>query len=344
LETLDPIFKPDKILTMPANLPPEYFAVEKKYREARTISEKIAILKEMLSVIPKHKGTEKLQAEIRTKISRLQKEAKEAKKEKRRDYLFHPRREGAAQVVLVGFPNAGKSQLLSALTNARPEVAPYPFTTMIPQVGMMPYEDIKIQIVDLPPLTGERAEYWQLDVIRGADLVLLVVDLTQDSLVEEVDEIKRRLEKSAIYLVGRGGREERVVGPVKKRTIIVANKEDEEISKENLRILGEFYSNEFPILPISAKEGSGIEELKDLIFKELEIIRVYTKKPGKPPDLKDPLILRKGSTVLDAAEALHKDFRKNFRYARVWGSAKFDGQRVERNHILKDGDIVEIHT
>jgi hypothetical protein len=328
---------------MPANLPPQYFEVEKRYREARTLQEKIAILKEMLAIVPKHKGTEKLQAELKSKISRLQKEAREKPKTARRDTIFHPKREGAAQVVIVGPPNSGKSKLLSSLTRATPEVAPYPFTTQIPQVGMMEFEDIKIQMVDTPPITEEHIAYWQIDIIRNADLVLLVVDAFQDDVIEYIDGIIKRLKDSKIELITGEEGEQFVVGPVKKRTLLVANKIDLPQSRDNLSIIKEFYGNKFPIVSISAETGEGIEELKGRIFQELDIIRVYTKTPGKPPDMKDPLILKTGSTVLDAARAIHKDFEKNLKYARLWGSSKFPGQRVERNYILKDKDIVEFH-
>lgn len=328
---------------MPANLPPQYFEVEKKYREARTLQEKIAILKELLAIIPKHKGTEKLQAELKTKISRLQKEAREKPKTARRDSLFHPKREGAAQVVIIGPPNSGKSKLLSSLTRAIPEVAPYPFTTQIPSVGMMDFEDIKIQMVDTPPITEEHIAYWQIDIIRNADLVLLVVDASSDEAVENIEQIVRRLRNSKIELITGEEGELSVIGPIKKKTIVVTNKMDLREAQENLPIIKEFYGEKFPIVSISAERGDSLQDLKKTIFNELDIIRVYTKSPGKPPDMKDPLILKTGNTVLDAARSIHKDFEKNLKYARLWGSSKFPGQRVERNYVLKDKDIIEFH-
>jgi len=328
---------------MPANLPPQYFEVEKKYREARTLQEKIAILRELLAIVPKHKGTEKLQAELKTKISRLQREAREKPKTARKDTVFHPRREGAAQVVIIGPPNSGKSKLLSSLTRAAPEVAPYPFTTQIPHVGMMDFEDIKIQIVDTPPITEEHIAYWQIDIIRNADLILLVVDVSHNDTIKYIEQILRRLQDSKIELITGEEGELSVIGPIKKKTILIANKMDLPEARQQFPIIRKSYIEKFPIVSISAETGESLQELKKAIFDELDIIRVYTKTPGKPPDMRDPLILKIGSTVLDAARAIHKDFEKNLKFARLWGSSKFPGQRVERNYVLKDKDIVEFH-
>ncbi len=328
---------------MPANLPPEYFQVEKKYRTARTIEEKIAVLRELLSIVPKHKGTEKLQKDLKTKIARLRREAQERKAQGKRTASFVVRKEGAAQIALVGYPNTGKSQLLRSMTNAEPEVAPYPFTTYKPNVGMAPFEDIAFQLVDLPPVSEDHIEYWVVDIVRNADLVLLFSDMSDDEFLERTQGVIEKLEEKKIILVGKGGTEVHAVGPVEKRTILVANKMDAPGAEERFELLREFFGEEFPIIPVSAQEGRGLEELKKLIFRELEIIRVYTKEPGKPPDLTDPLILKKNSTVLDAAREIHKDFAEKLKYARLWGSSKFDGQRVEKSYILADKDIVEFH-
>jgi len=328
---------------MPANLPPQYFDAEKKYREARTTQEKIQALREMLAIIPKHKGTEKLQAELKSKIARLKEEQKKRPTTARSEQKLFPRREGAARVSLVGPPNSGKSLLLSRLTRARPQVAPYPYSTFKPEVGMMEYEDIQIQLVDMPPITKERAEYWQLEIMRQSDLILLVLDLSSNDPFEDFTGIKSKLEESNISLIGKGERDDSILGPTNKRTLILANKADLQGTQETFLILKELLGNEFPLHTVSAEKCTGLEELKDLIFEELEIIRVYTKEPGKPPDMKDPLILKKGSTVLDAARGIHKDFEERLKYARLWGSAKFDGQRVERTYVLQDKDIVEFH-
>jgi len=328
---------------MPANLPPQYFDAEKEYREAKTIEEKIRALKKMLAVMPKHKGTDKLQADIRAKISRLQKELEAEKKGKKRGAFYYIKKEGAGQVVLVGYPNSGKTSLANSLSGTDHPVASYPFTTQMPQVSMMKYEDIHIQLIDIPPLTEEHVVYWQIELIRNSDLILMVLDLESEEVLEHYENILSILSARKINLIGKGERESNLFGPVNKRAIIAANKLDVQGAYDRLELLYGLVNKKFPVVPVSAKFGNGLEELKDLIFKELEIIRVYTKEPGKPPVLEDPLILKKGSTVLEAAEEIHKDFAEKLKYARVWGSTKFEGQRVEKHYILQDKDIVEFH-
>ncbi len=327
---------------MPANLTPEYFEAEKKYRAARTIEEKIAALREMLAVMPKHKGTDKLQADIRAKISKLKKLLAEEKKSGGRRRFIYPRKEGAGQCVLVGPPNVGKSSILAALTKAKPVIAPYPFSTQNYVIGMMPFEDIQIQLIDTPPFVPKKLPFWQIDITRNCDLVLLVADLSTDTLLDDLETTFQAFEEHKITLIGKGERGEEIFGPVRKRTLVLASKVDAEGAADRLEILKEFLPD-FPIVPVSAVTGEGLEEVKPLIFKELEVIRVYTKEPGHPPDMSDPLILKLGSTILDAAEKIHKDFARKLKYARVWGSSKFDGQRLERTYVLQDKDIVEFH-
>jgi len=327
---------------MPANLTPEYFEAEKKYRSARTIEEKIAALREMLAVMPKHKGTDKLQADIRAKISKLQKLLKEERKAGGRRRFLYPRREGAGQAALVGPPNSGKSSLIASLTEAHPVVADYPFSTHEYVPGMMPFEDIQIQLIDLPPFMRGHITFWQTDIVRNADLILLVADMSVDSVIEDLQEVIELLDEKKIKLIGSGQRVDDIFGPVHKRTILIANKMDADGADERLEILKEFFGD-FPIMPVSTLDGTGLDKLPALIFRELEVIRVYTKEPGHPPDMEDPLILPIGATVLDAAEKIHKDFARKLKYARLWGSSRFGGQRVERHYKLQDRDIVEFH-
>ncbi len=328
---------------MPANLPPQYYEAEKRYRDARTNEERLAILKEMWAIMPKHKGTDKLQGDLKAKISELKKEMQKPRTAGRRTHSHRVPRQGAAQVVLIGPPNVGKSQILSRLTKATPQVAPYPFTTQEPQVGMIEFEDIKIQLIDTPPIKDDFIQPWLPPIIRSADLVLLVVDLGSDEVLEEMDGVIRRLEESRIKLVSGEPEGVGLFGDAYKKTIILGNKSDLEGAGPNLEALKDLYADKFPIISISSKHsGNGIRLKKD-IYQTLNIIRVYTKEPGKPADLKDPVVLKKGSIVLDAAKAIHKDFAHNLRYVRMWGSSKFDGQQVDRDHPLKDGDIVEFH-
>jgi len=328
---------------MPANLPPQYYEAEKRYRDARTNEERLAILKEMWAIMPKHKGTDKLQGDLKAKISELKKEIQKPRTTHRRTYSRRVPRQGAAQVVLIGSPNVGKSQILSRLTKATPQVAPYPFTTQEPQVGMIEFEDIKIQLIDTPPVTGDFIQPWLPPIILSADLILLVVDLGNDEVLEQIDGVIRRLEESRIKLVSDEPEGVGLFGDAYKKTIILGNKSDLEGAGPNLEALKDLYADKFPIISISSNDsGNGIRLKKD-IYQTLNIIRVYTKEPGKPADLKDPVVLKKGSIVLDAAKAIHKDFAHNLRYVRMWGSSKFDGQQVDRDHPLEDGDIVEFH-
>ncbi len=329
---------------MPANLPPEYFEVERKYRKAKTIKEKIAVLRELLSVVPKHKGTEKLQAEIKSKIARLRREQEEEKRTGRRSFTLYVPPQGAAQVVIIGPPNTGKSSLLKALTSANPIVAPYPFATTQPVAGMMNYQDIQIQLVDTSPITENHIDSWVIDLVRNSDLVIIVGSVDSTEPEESIEPIFHQMEKRSITFVGSGSSDSYLFGPTTKRVMFVMNKLDLSGSDAFLKKFVSKYGKKFPVIPISCLNGLGIDELPSKIFTELEIIRVYTKPPGKPPVMKNPLILKKGETVLDAAKELHKDFARNLKYAKLWGpSAKFPGQRVERTHTLQDGDIIELH-
>lgn len=324
---------------MPANLPPQYYETERRYRLARTVEERIQILQEMLAIMPKHKGTEKLQAELKTKISKLRKEEQKKRAQRRKAYGYHIETEGAAQVVLIGPPNSGKSQLLATLTNANPEVASYPFTTRKPSVGMMEFEDIKIQLIDTPPLSTEPLKWWMVEIIRNTDLLVGVLDLGKDDLSEQMQSILEKLEQSKVNVLEETGEE----GYLYKKLLIVANKNDIPEANERFNRLKKCYPEKFELLYVSAINLRGLEELKLLIFSALDIVRVYTKTPGKPPDMHDPLILKRGSTVMDAARSIHKDFSKQLKYARCWGGNHFQGQRVERHYSLQDKDIIEFH-
>lgn len=324
---------------MPANLPPQYFEVEEKYRQAKTIEEKLYYLKEMLAVVPKHKGTEKLQKEIKTKISKLRKELGKKPKVSHKVW-YHFEKQGAGQIAIFGSPNSGKSSLVKLLTNANTEIADYPFSTKIPIAGMMRYENIQIQLIDCPPLKENLAP-WYFHLLRSSDALLYLFDLSQDSLLDEAEENFKILEEGKINIFKKNE-------PNYKQTIFCGNKLDWENGELRYHLFLEFIKNysvidDLKIIAISVKEKRNIEDLKRLLFESLEIIRVYTKPPGKPPELEEPIVLKKNSNVLDAAKALHKDFARNLKYARLWDNKNFFGQRVEKNHILKDGDIVEFH-
>jgi uncharacterized protein len=329
---------------MPANLPPEYFEAEKRFKQAGTPSEKIAALEDLLATIPKHKGTDKLRADLRRRLSQLRKDAVSRKKGGRVD-AYVVQKEGAAQIALVGFPNSGKSSLLACLTNANPVIADYPLSTLTPLPGMMPYEDIQFQLVDLPPVGNEATDGWVSGILRYADALLLVIDLTDDPDIQ-AELLIEQLNRWNIY--PRAMRDlrklpDKVPVGVFKRTLVAANKSDLITDNGGFRELEKKCEQLYRCIAVSALKKEHLEELKKALFDVSEVIRVYSKPPGKDPDLSTPFTIPSGSTILDLASFIHKDFLFHLKYARVWGSAKFDGQKVEKNHILRDRDIVELN-
>jgi len=329
---------------MPANLPPEYFDAEKRFKQAATSAGKIAALEDLIATVPKHKGTDKLRADLRRRLSQLRKEAISKKKGGRGD-LYVVQKEGAAQIALVGFPNSGKSSLLASLTKATPVIAEYPISTLTPLPGMMPIEDIQIQLVDLPPIGNESTDGWVSGILRYADVLLLIVDLTEDPDAQ-AELLFEQLGRWNIHVISNLKSQISNSQPrigVFKRALIVANKNDLAGEENGFIKLRERYELICPCISISALKKDNLEELKRAIFKLSGIIRVYSKPPGKEPDLSKPFTIPSGSTILELASFIHKDFIFNLKYARIWGSAKFDGQRVEKNHVLKDRDIVELH-
>jgi hypothetical protein len=329
---------------MPANLPPEYFEAEKRFKQAGTLSEKVAALEDLIATIPKHKGTDKLRADLRRRLSQLRKDSLSKKKGSRGD-LYVVEKEGAAQIALVGFPNSGKSSLLACLTNANPVIADYPLSTLTPLPGMMPFEDIQFQLVDLPPIGTESTDGWVSGILRYADALLLVIDLHEDPDIQAellIDQLKRwNIHLSTDKQIRKPS--DNMPAGVCKRTLIAANKMDKETDDEVFRELKNTYHHLYRCVGVSAIKKENLEELKRAIFEVSGVIRAYSKPPGKEPDLSKPFTIPKGSTILDLARFIHKDFLFHLKYARVWGSAKFNGQRVEKNHILQDLDIVELN-
>lgn len=320
---------------MPANLPPQYFDVEELYRQAKDPQEKLVYLQQLLSIIPKHKGTEKLQAELKTKIKKIKETIAKQKKSKGSGGAWYQvEKQGAGQVVLVGLPNSGKSSFLNALTNAHSTIGDYPFTTQLPQVGMMEYENIKIQIVDTPPLYDD-APPWLFGLYRNGDILLILLDAGTD-VDEAFQAIRTALEDKNIFLT------KHEFGDA-KQVIIVVNKADEENKTEKIDSFVSKHKDNFTVLALSSAEGNATGTVKTAIFRLLNILRVYTKKIGKPIVKDDPVVLKNGATVLEAAEHIHKDFKRNLKFARLWNGAGYDGQRVEKSHVLADEDVLEFH-
>jgi len=329
---------------MPANLTPEYLAAEERFRQATSTAEKIEALEAMLTCIPKHKGTEHMRADIKRRLSRLRQEASQKKGGGDRFAFARIERQGAGQVVLLGYPNVGKSALLSALTHAHSPVADYPFTTQFPIPGMMDYKDVQVQIIDTPPTAPALMEPWVPDLLRRADGVLLVADLSSDDVLEQVEALPEMLAKVRIVLCSCLPKPEtREPFMTYRPTLVVANKADTEGASERQALLEELCQDRFPIAAVSAMEPESLEPLRAEIWKLLGMIRVYAKEPGHPPDREAPFVLKQGSTVQDLAVRIHKGLLEHFPYARIWGSAKFPGQNVERDYVLQDGDVVELH-
>ncbi len=326
---------------MPTNLPPEYFEADARYRAAKTTEEKIARLEEVLSTIPKHKGTEKLRADLRRRLSKLRAETGTRKSISKHISAFRIDRQGAGQVAVVGPTNVGKSALVAALTNAAPEVSDSPYTTWLPTPGMMTVGYVQIQLIDTPSLDRDFVEPELLDLIRRADLILVVVDLQANPI--------RQLEETVGFL-----QEQRIV-PSQRRDhyaeqkrltfiplIVVVNKDDDEKWDEDWEVLRELLGQEWFLVPASATTGRHLEPLKQAVFDHLGIMRVYAKPPGREADFSAPFVLRQGSTVADFAGKVHQDFLDKLKAARVWGSGVYDGQLVGRDHVLHDGDVVEL--
>lgn len=325
---------------MPANLPPEYYEAETRFKQAVTPQEKVAALEALISTVPKHKGTDKLRADLRRRLSKLRIESAKKKKSGKGD-LYTVGKQGAAQAALVGFANSGKSSLLAAVTNAHPVIADFPMSTVMPLSGMMPFEDIQFQLVDLPPVGNESTDGWVSGILRTADLLMLVVDLSEDPDVQ-TDLLLDQLSAWKIPILKKDDKNMNKECMSSKPVIIVANKFDL-ADEETLKELSKLYSSRYPIVFFSVNQKKGVEELRNVVFENAHVIRVYSKEPGKKPDMATPFTLTEGSCVIDLAELIHKDFIRNLKYACIWGSAKFDGQRVHKDYVLHDKDIVEYH-
>jgi len=325
---------------LPANLPPPYLEAERRYRAASEVADKIAALEEMLRLIPKHKGTDKLQGDIKARLAKLRRQP--AKKSARSSHSHAVPKEGAGQVVLVGAPNSGKSSLVRRLTNARPAVAPYPGTTRLPGPGMMPHLDIAFQLVDLPPLSTDYNEHWVFDIIRRADMAWLVLDGSRP--LSNLETVQQVLEPRRIRLhpAQRPLPDEPELSWIQQRTLIVVTGQDRPDTEENLEIFQELVDEPWPICCVSTTQGSNLDQLGPRCAEILQIVRVYTKQPGKPPDLDKPFTVKRGCTVGELAYRIHKELAAKLRSARIWGSGAFDGQTVHRSHVLRDGDILEL--
>ncbi len=359
---------------MPTNVSPEYKKAEAAYRQARDPAERLDLLREMLRTIPKHKGTEHLQADIKTRIKDLTAELAGPRTGAARTGPTHViKAEGAAQVSLVGPPNTGKSLLHAKLTGSRAESAAYPHTTTAPMPGMLLHNDVPFQLVDLPPISADYMEPWLPNALQPAAAALLVLDLHEPGCTEAVMVIRERLAEKRIVLSddwsGRlpAGLNETLPETVVTDddtpaaptspddeadetlfqtvlpTLLVVSKADLGVDPEEVEALLELVEMDLPAVAVSAEAGTGLELLGGLLRRGLDVIRIYTKVPGKDPDMTRPFTVQRGDTVTDVARLIHRGRAAELKFAKVWGSGKFDGQQVGADHVVDDGDILELH-
>jgi ribosome-interacting GTPase 1 len=338
---------------MPANLSPEFRAAEAELRKARDPRERLHWLREMLRTIPKHKGTDHLQAELKTRIKLLTQELTGPRKGGAHGGpLTAIRPEGAAQVALLGPPNSGKSTLHGALTGSHAQSGPYPFTTQYPQPGMLPVDDALFQLLDFPPVHSEHPIPWIGGALQQTDACLLAVDLSDPDCVDQVIDLHEELGQRRVYLSGRWpGSTSEVERPTPEDpfavllpTLMLATKADlvPHLADE-LRVFGELTGLDYPILAVSVETGLGLDGIGPWLFRELAIVRVYTKAPGRPPDQDRPFTLRRGATVDDVARLVHKDFAAALKFARRWPKGGGGASQVGRDHPVEDGDLLELH-
>src|SRR5215468_5334954 len=341
---------------MPANLSPEYKRAEQAFRMAREPRERLDCLKEMLRTIPRHKGTEHLQADIKSRIRELTEDVGGTHAGPTHRHSAHAvRHEGAAQICLTGPPNSGKSTLHAILTGSKAAVGAFPGTTREPLPGMLRFEDVAFQIVDLPPISRGRMEPWIAGLLQTANAAWLVVDLADPECAEQVLAVCAELAQRQITLTDRwpglSSEHDAVALPetssdaltAELPTLLVANKSDLDPGADEVSVLEELAGVCFPAVALSAKSGEGLERLAPFVFNALGLVRVYTKPPGHPPDRTRPFIVTRGNTVSDVARLVHQDVARSLKFARLWGSGAFDGQQVGPDHAVADGDVVELH-
>ncbi len=333
---------------MALNLTPQYHAADAKYRAATTPEDKLAALEEMWRELPKHKSSEKMQAELKRKLSAARK-AVQAGGKKGTSHVdpFAIPKSGAGQVALIGPPNSGKSSIVGALTNAQVKIEDYPFATPLPLPGMAPYEDVKIQLIDAPPVTADHVPAGFPGLWRSADALLIVADLASDALLEDVEMCLDHLAERRIVLVDETAADENEAEADETRHrmpgLVLANKCDAATAADNLALLREFFGERVRIEPVSAHDATSMQQLAAMLFRLVRVIRVYAKPPGKKPDMDDPFVLPIGSDVHALARKVHRGLEHNIKSARVWGAGVIDGQNVHLDHVLHDRDVVELH-
>ncbi|MGD2108992.1 MAG: 50S ribosome-binding GTPase [Phycisphaerae bacterium] len=330
---------------MAANLTPMYLDAEAKYKAATTPEDKLAALEEMWRELPKHKASEKLQAELKKKLSAARKAVQQttSKGPSKVDPFYIPKT-GAGQVALIGTPNVGKSSIVGGLTHAHVKITEYPFATAMPVPGAVPFEDIKIQLIDTPPITADHVPPGFPGMWRTADALIIVADLSADSVLDDVATCLDHLQKRNIELTD--GPRERIGetgSGLRASGFILANKIDLSDAADNLEMLREDIADRVRIEPMSAVDANDLSRLPRLLFDLIRVIRVYAKPPGKKPDLDEPFVLALGSDVNELGRKVYHGDETRIHSARLWGHGVVDGQQVHLDHILHDKDIVELH-
>jgi len=326
---------------VPANLPPDYKKAEEWFRSAQTNEEKILALEQMLSVMPKHKGTDGLRADLRRKLSSLREAATQQKKGGKHADIFHVPRTGAGQVVLLGLPNTGKSSLLATLTNAKVVVADFPFATHAPVPGMVKYEDVQIQLVDMPPITADFVAPGQVGTYRNGDIIAVVIDLSQD-IEEQALVLMDFLESRTLLLDAKTPAVDSQGNALGRKAVCICTKAD--IAPAGaFELARKSFDKPMEFLQVSTQTAEGLDKFAELLFRMLNIIRVYAKPPGKPADMEAPFTLPTGATVQDMATVIHRELAEKLKSARIWGTDVYPGQSVHLTHVLHDKDVVELH-
>lgn len=334
---------------MPANLSQQYRNAEKKYRRASNPQEELACLELMLREIPKHKGTDKMQADLKRRISQTRAMVRE-QTGKPSTTGFRIPRQGAARVVIVGGPNSGKSSLFNCLTQSEAEVAEYPFTTTQPSPGLLRWQEIKVQLVDTPPVMPGELDPRTESLVRGADLVLILLNAGDDNGADIFSEMLTTFQNSSTRLARENGIDKSNIGVTLTRTELVWTGADINGFLDRVVLFTDYLGGRLPEfmrpgLQVSSISAEGLDALRSRIIDKLELIRVYTRNPAdKEVDRSEPVVLPAGSTVLELAAELHEELAANFHQARIWGDGKHDGTVVNGEYELEDQDVVEIRT
>lgn len=332
---------------MPANLPPQYQKLEEEYRLEKDLGRRLGLLQEMLREIPKHKGTNHLQGELKSKISKLKQQLEGGKKSAvaKHSAPDHIPREGAGQFVLFGPPNSGKSSIIGALTHAHVEITDWPFATRKPSPGMAKWENVSLQLIDTPSIAPEYCETYVFNIIRTADIAVLVVSLGDDDILEHYEFVVSRVHEGKVQLEGLAQPDPRFPTAMPKKTMVVATGFDLPDAQTRLEFLKDEVAGRAKVIPVAIPTRDGLDDFLAHGFAMLELNRAYTKAPGKQPDLDDPVLLPHGATVADAARSIHKDIAERLQFARIWSKVKptLDGTRVPADHVVEDGDILEFH-